>query len=110
MTEYNSAEIYDHPIKHMTVKAIFRYARVEMIPLHDRCHRCGQAIPIGGSWFTKYGAERHCSEICREHGSWSSTQKTYPILSIEHRLTRAFYSIGEAHNCRAGRETVNDRG
>lgn len=32
MTEYDSAEIYDHPIKHMTVKGIFRYIGVDMIP------------------------------------------------------------------------------
>jgi len=32
MTEHNSAEIYDHPVKHMSVKGIFRYAGVDMIP------------------------------------------------------------------------------
>ena len=31
-SEYNTAEIYDHPIKHMTVKGIFRYIGVDMIP------------------------------------------------------------------------------
>ena len=42
MTEYNSAEIYDRPVKHMSVKGIFRYAGVDMIPWD------GGNIGIGG--------------------------------------------------------------
>ena len=98
MTEYNSAEIYDRPVKHMSVKGIFQYTGVDMIPLHDRCHRCGHAIPIGGSWFSEYGAERYCSENCKEYGKWTSTRKTYPIISIKELLTRAVRYIDKAHN------------
>ena len=32
MTEENAAEIYDRPVKHMTVKGIFAYVDVDMIP------------------------------------------------------------------------------
>ena len=32
MTEYDSAEIYDHPIKYMSVRGIFRYINVDVIP------------------------------------------------------------------------------
>ena len=36
MTEYNTAEIYDRPVKHMTVKGILRYVGVDMIPVRER--------------------------------------------------------------------------
>jgi len=32
MTEHNTAKIYDHPIKYMTIKGIFRYVGIDMIP------------------------------------------------------------------------------
>lgn len=108
---FNPGEIYDYPIKNMTTAGVFRYAGVDVIPLHDKCYRCGQAIHTGGGYDSVYvvgAVRRYCSEICRKFGDWSSTQKNYPIISIEHLITRAVHYIGEAHNNRAG-EAINDR-
>lgn len=92
----NAAEIYDDPLKNMTTAGVFGYAGVDVIPLQEKCDRCGQAITVGLDGF------KYCSPICSEHGQWSSTRKSYPIISIEHLLTRAVYYIGEARNNRAG--------
>ena len=106
---FNPGEIYDYPLKNMTTAGVFRYAGVDVIPLQDKCYRCGQAIPIGGSWFSEHAKERYCSEVCRGFGDWSSTQKTHPIISIEHLITRAGHYIGEARNNRAGEVAHIDR-
>jgi len=98
---FNPGNIYDHPIKNMTTAGVFRYAGVDVIPIHDRCYRCGRAILMGGGFFSEYGAERYCSENCRELGKWTSTRKTYDVISIDHLLTRAVHYIGEARNDRA---------
>jgi len=98
---FNPGNIYDHPIKNMTTAGVMMYAGVDVIPLQDKCHRCGQAIHRGGAWLSAYGAERYCSENCRGLDRWRSTRKTYRIISIDHLLTRAVHYIGEAHNDRA---------
>jgi len=86
---FNPGEIYDYPIKNMTTVGVFRYAGVDVIPLQDKCHRCGQAIHIGNGVSSEYGAERYCSERCRGYGEWTSTRKAYDVISIDQLLTRA---------------------
>jgi len=96
---FDPAEIYDNPVEGMTVKGVFGYVGIDVIPLQIKCDRCGGGIAMGGSWFSAYGAERYCSETCLIMAG-AATPRTYSIITLGDLIQRAQYYNREGRNVR----------